>query len=97
MAWTVIVPDNIGKVIDTISDETLRDKILDKLDDIEEDPYSHLHKLRKYDLYKFRVDGYRGIVTIKNHKLIIQILRLVLRSNSTYKGLDKLVGGIKRK
>ena len=48
-----------------------------------------LQKLRKFPLHKFRVKNYRGIVSIANKKLIINIVKIKHR-NIIYKGLDKI-------
>jgi len=80
LSWTVIVPDDIEAEIDAISNDELREEILSKLDDLEEDPYSHLQKMRHYPYYKFRVNGYRGIVIMQNRKLVVLLLRLKQRN-----------------
>jgi len=68
MSWTVIIPDDVEAQIDSIEEEKIREKILDKLEDIQENPYPHIQKIRKYPFYKFRVEGYGGIISLKQKK-----------------------------
>jgi len=89
MKWTVIIPEDVEKEIDNINDDELINEILDKLDAIEEDPYGHLNKMRDYPYYKFKVRTYRGIVTMANRKLIINVLRIRPR-NIVYRELGGL-------
>ncbi len=89
MKWTVVIPEDVEKEVDNIGDDGLINEILDKLDAIEEDPYRHLNKMRDYPYYKFKVKTYRGIVTMVNRKLIINVLRIRPR-NIVYRELGKL-------
>ena len=45
--------------------------------------------MRKYPYYKFRVKNYRGIVSLANRKLIVNVLRIRQR-NTVHGDLDKL-------
>lgn len=89
MTWTVEIPENIELVIDRISDNNLRERILDRLEDMEFDPYQYIKPLRGVPFYSFRVDGYRGIVFLKKRKLVVMVLRLSIR-NLSYRELMKL-------
>ena len=89
MAWTVDIPENIEVVIDRISDDDLRERILDRLEDMEVDPYPYIKPLRGVPFFSFRVDGYRGIVVLKKRKLVVLVLRLAPR-NLSYQQLKEL-------
>ncbi len=60
------------------------------MDKIEEYPYSVIHKMIDFPFYKFSVKGnYRGIVTVSNRNLIVNLLRFRPR-NLAYRALGKL-------
>ena len=90
MNWTLDVPDDISEYIEKIPDKELREEIWQKLEEIEEDPYEHLQKMRKYPFYKFRIKDYRGIVSMSNRKLRIMLLRFKDRNNA-YKRVKDLL------
>jgi len=89
LTWTVSIPDNIELVLDRISDDDLRERILDRLEDMEGDPYQYIKPLRGVPFFSFRVDGYRGIVSLKKRKLVVMVLRLAPR-NISYRELMEL-------
>ena len=66
--------------------ENISRKVVLKMREIEKDPYHHLQKIRNYQLYKFRVENYRGIVDIANKKLILNVVKIKHR-NVAYRSL----------
>jgi len=88
-SWTVIIPDDIAEEISNYSGETQID-FFAKIDQIEEYPYNVIHKMRDFPFYKFNVKGnYRGIVTVSDRKLIVNLLRFRPR-NLAYRSLHTL-------
>ena len=54
--------------------------IFEKVEEIKEDPYRYVKKLRKLPLHRLRVGQYRVIISIKNKKTIILVLEVGHRS-----------------
>ncbi len=54
-------------------DNTIKEKIKQKLQDLEQDPYIGIH-LKKVQYWKLRVEDYRIIYEIKNKDVIILLI-----------------------
>ena len=76
MMYEVIVPKNVQKVIDALSDEKLRDRIEEKLEALIEDPYPNgIVKMKGHNTrYRIRIGDYRVIYDINDGKLLILIV-----------------------
>jgi len=85
MSWTAIYSDVSEADLDNMPEEIAREIVL-KVREIEKDPFTHLQKIRKFPLYKFRVRNYRGIVSMSNRKLFINIVKIKHR-NIVYRDL----------
>ena len=74
--YEVIVPKNVQKVIDALSDEKLRDRIKEKLEALVEDPYPNgVAKIKGHNTrYRIRIGDYRIIYDIDDGKLLILVV-----------------------
>ena len=61
-------------------DNKIAKRIVDKVDEITEDPFRFVKKLQGFDLYRLRVGDYRIITSIENNKMIISVLQVGHRS-----------------
>lgn len=55
-------------------------RIINKVESIREDPFKFVIKLRRFNLYKLRVGGYRVIMSIDRGKMIVFVLEVGHRS-----------------
>jgi len=85
MKWTAIYSEQAETDLDLMPAD-LAKKVILKVDEIEKDPFAHLQKIRNFPLYKFKVENYRGIVTLANRKLFINIVKIKHR-NVVYRDL----------
>jgi len=79
MTWTAIWSDNAKKEIKRLSHD-IQKRILDKTEDVEENPFQYLEKMTGQPFYKYRVGNYRIIVDVVNDKLILYLLKVKKRS-----------------
>jgi len=79
MSWTAIYSDLAETDLDNMPEEIAKEIVL-KVKEIEKNPFAHLQKMRKIPLYKLRVKNYRGIVSMSNRKLFINIVKIKHRS-----------------
>jgi mRNA interferase RelE/StbE len=54
--------------------------IIDKVEFISEDPFTHVQKLKGFGLYRLRVGDYRVIMSIERKKMIVFVLEVGHRS-----------------
>lgn len=85
MKWTADYSKSAEIDLDNIPKE-IAIKVIKKIDIIVLNPYEHLHKIRELDLYSFKVKNYRGIVTLRNRKMIILVVKIKHR-NVVYRNL----------
>ncbi len=57
-------------------DKPMQKRIIEKVDSISYDPFSHVTKLVGLDFYRLRVGDYRIIMTIENGKMVIFVLEI---------------------
>jgi len=81
MTWTAIWSDSAKKELKRLPLDIQR-RILDKTDDVEEDPFQYLEKLVGQPFYKYRVGNYRIIVDVVNDKIILYLLKVKKRSRA---------------
>ncbi|MGI9566669.1 MAG: type II toxin-antitoxin system RelE family toxin [Nitrosopumilus sp.] len=79
MTWTAIWSDNAKKELKRLPSD-IQKRILDKTDDVEENPFQYLERLTGRSFYKYRVGNYRIIVDVINDKLILYLLKVKKRS-----------------
>ena len=79
MTWTAIWSDNAKKELKRLSSD-IQKRILDKTDDVEENPFQYLEKMVGKPFYKYRVGNYRIIVDVVNDKLVLYLLKVKKRS-----------------
>ena len=81
MAWTVIFTAKAERDLEKLPDDIAK-RIILKIEEIaQDDPYQKLDKMTSSPYYKFRVGVYRGIVSIVNDKMILQLVKAKHRSN----------------
>lgn len=85
MKWTVDYSDDAEIDLENMPKE-IAIKVVKKMDIIVLDPYEHLHKMRGLDLYSFKVKNYRGIVTLRNRKMVVLVVKVKHR-NVAYRNL----------
>ena len=88
MMYEVIVPKNVQKVIDALSDEKLRDRIEEKLEALVEDPRPDgVVKIKGHNTrYRIRIGDYRVIYDVNDGKLLILVVNFQHR-REVYKNL----------
>ena len=82
MMYSVAYTSHAIKSINKLSPETRR-RISHAVDEIKEDPYSHVKKLKtpaNSPIYSLRVGEYRVLMAIKDLQLIILVLEVGNRS-----------------
>lgn len=57
-------------------DKKTATRIIDKVDDVSEDPFLFVKKIAGFDLYRLRVGDYRVIMSIQKNKMIIFVLQV---------------------
>jgi mRNA interferase RelE/StbE len=78
MAWDIEWSRTAEKQLSKI-DKKNAQKIVRRLDEITDNPYAHVEKLRG-NLYKLRVGSYRVIMTLQQQKMIIFVVETGLKS-----------------
>jgi mRNA interferase RelE/StbE len=73
--WTDVSLKQLEKLNKDISK-----RIVEKVEDISEDPFMFVKKLIGFNLYRLRVGDYRIIVSIEGKKMIIFVLEVGHRS-----------------
>ena len=53
-----------------------RKRILLKTIEVEEDPFSYISRLEGSPLFRYRVGGYRVILSVVNDQLLLQIVKV---------------------
>ena len=83
MAWTVIFTVKAERDLEKLPDDIAK-RIILKIEDIaqDDDPHQKLDKMTNSPYYKFRVGVYRGIVSIVNDKMTLQLVKAKHRSNA---------------
>lgn len=61
-------------------DKKVAERIIDKVEEISEEPFRFVKKLQGLDLYRLRVGDYRVIISIENKKMIVFVLQVGNRS-----------------
>jgi len=74
--WTEIAEKQFGRL-----DKTIQKRIINKLEEIKENPFFYATRLVGFELYKVRVGDYRIILGIEKNTLVILILKVGHRSN----------------
>lgn len=62
-------------------DRHVAQRILQAVDDLQDNPYRHVKKIVGSESFRFRVGDYRVLVDINNKQLQILVLKLGHRSN----------------
>ncbi len=57
-----------------------RKRILLKTIEVEEDPFSYISRLEGSPLFRYRVGGYRVILSVVNDQLLLQIVKVAKHS-----------------
>lgn len=76
ISWTKTAEKQLGKI-----DSKNAQKIVTKLEEIVNDPYSFVEQLVGYGLYKLRVGNYRIILSLEGQKMIIFVVDVGHRKN----------------
>ncbi|MBU4255703.1 MAG: type II toxin-antitoxin system RelE/ParE family toxin [Thermoplasmatales archaeon] len=74
IVFTVTSEKRLGKL-----ERRVRERILKKLMDIEEDPRRYLKGLTRINAYRLRIGKYRIIMDVDENKKIINVLALGIR------------------
>ena len=73
--WTENSLKQLGKL-----DKSVAKRIVDKVEFISEDPFTHVQRLRGLGLYRLRVGDYRVIMSIERGKMVVFVLEVGHRS-----------------
>ncbi len=79
MKWTAIWTLKAQKELDKLPIKDIK-RILKKIDDVEENPFSYLERMINSPFFKIRIGHYRVIVDVVNNKLILHLLKVKKRS-----------------
>lgn len=79
MSWDIKWSRTAEKQLSKIDKKDVQ-KIVSKLEEIVDNPYAHMEKLRGFDLYKMRVGNYRVILALQQQKMIIFVVETGHRS-----------------
>lgn len=74
--WTVTAERQFSKL-----DKSTKKRIIDKIDNIQNNPFLYVTRLVGFDAYKLRVGNYRIILGIEKKNLVILILKVGHRKN----------------
>ncbi|MEX0861679.1 type II toxin-antitoxin system RelE/ParE family toxin [Nitrosopumilus sp.] len=80
MTWTAVWSDIAKKQLKKLPKD-VQTRILDKVDEVELDPFTYISRLTGTKFFKLRVGDYRLIIDIINDKLLLHILKTKKRSN----------------
>jgi mRNA interferase RelE/StbE len=80
ISYTIILPENIQKSLNKLPPE-VRERIVQKIHDIREDPFRYVIPDKGTDYHRLRVGNYRVIMKIENGKMVIIVVRIDNRSN----------------
>jgi len=75
MIYAAIWSDNAKKELMRLPPDTQK-RILDKTDDVENDPFRYLERLAGAPFYRYRVGDCRIIVDVVNDKLVLHLLKV---------------------
>lgn len=79
MKWTAQWSDTAKKQLKKLPKDDQK-RIIDKIDEVELDPFRYLERLHGEPFYRYRVGNYRIIVNVVNHQLLLQIIKVKKRS-----------------
>ena len=79
--WTQIAAKQFGRL-----DKIIQKRIINKLEEIIDNPFLYVTRLVGFDIYKIRVGDYRVILGIEKNTLVILVLKIGHRSK-IYKDL----------
>jgi len=74
--WTITAERQFSKL-----DKSTKKRIIDKIDNIQDNPFLYVTRLVGFDAYKLRVGNYRIILGIEKKNLVILILKVGHRKN----------------
>ena len=74
--WTVTAERQFSKLY-----KSTKKRIIDKIDNIQNNPFLYVTRLVGFDAYKLRVGNYRIILGIEKKNLVILILKVGHRKN----------------
>ncbi len=74
--WTITAEKQFSKL-----DKSTKKRIIDKIDNIQDNPFLYVTRLVGFDAYKLRVGNYRIILGIEKKNLVILILKVGHRKN----------------
>lgn len=74
--WSKKSIDQLNKL-----EQNIKKRIYEKVEQISENPFNYVIKLKGLDLYRLRVGDYRVIMSIKGNKMTIFVLEVGHRSN----------------
>ena len=74
--WTITAEKQFSKL-----DKSTKKRIIDKIDNIQNNPFLYVTRLVGFDAYKLRVGNYRIILGIEKKNLVILILKVGHRKN----------------
>lgn len=79
MTWKIIYSTYVAKQIDRLP-ENMRNRIISKLNDVKESPFTYIERLKNSKLYKLRVGHYRILITVLSDKMILHLVKVAKRS-----------------
>lgn len=74
--WTITAKRQFSKL-----DKSIKKRIIDKIDSIQDNPFLYVTRLIGFDSYKLRVGNYRVILGIEKKNLVILALKVGHRKN----------------
>ncbi len=74
--WTITAEKQFSKL-----DKSTKKRIIDKIDNIQDNPFLYVTRLAGFNAYKLRVENYRIILGIEKKNLVILILKVGHRKN----------------
>lgn len=80
MIWTAVWSNDCKKQLDKLPQE-IGDRIILKIRDVEQDPFTYIERLKNSELYKLRVGNYRILITVLSNKMILHLVKVAKRSN----------------
>ncbi len=79
MAWKIFWSKTAEKQLNGINKKDAQ-KIVTALEEIVDEPFKHVEKLRGFDLHKIRVGIYRVIISLEQRKMVIFVVETGHRS-----------------
>ncbi|MFQ5476914.1 MAG: type II toxin-antitoxin system RelE/ParE family toxin [Nitrosopumilus sp.] len=81
MTWIAVWSDTAKRQLKKFPKKDQK-RILDKTDEVEQDPFRYLIRLSGEPFHRFRMGNYRIIVNVVNDHLLLQIVKVKNRKNA---------------